>query len=387
MKKVYLSVLGLMMVLFGLGQSTPDNVDVGLFNNGAHGSNGSSGANVEVALRIKPGGTSYTAVPAAEDFVMYFFVPKADFAISDVINIVQTNTSIYGATGTMTFQGFVDIGDPNYLYCGIVLNAAGGMNLSSLSSVTNAWSFAYTISFTPTKTSAQYNNLRIVDQTNNGFLSGVFGSTTYTTLQMSTQNQLTSTALSTLPVSLLNFSGYKSVGKNTLKWTTSSEQNNRGFEIQRSSDGVNYGPIGFVNSQAIGGTSSTNLSYSFDDNNPSGQKQYYRLKQQDLDGNSKLSNIVLITRDKPTSLSLAGLFPNPTREKLNVIIETPQRDRVTVVVTDMTGKIVKQQLETVDVGSNTVLLDVARLASGSYLVKLVCQSGDCQMNAAQFNKE
>ena len=132
MKKTFLILLTALVSLASFGQTNPNNVDVGLFNNGAHGSNGSSGANIEIGLRVKPGGAAYTAVPAAEDFIMYFVFPKTDFSETDVINIVQANTSIYGATGTMTFQGLADIGDPLYLYCGIVLNNAGGMNLSSL---------------------------------------------------------------------------------------------------------------------------------------------------------------------------------------------------------------------------------------------------------------
>src|ERR1700741_3689114 len=98
MKKTFLILFASIISLMSIGQTSPNNVDVGLFYNGAHGSNVASGASVEIGLRIKPGGTAYTAVPAAEDFIMYFIVPKADFSVTDVINIVQPNTAIYGAT-------------------------------------------------------------------------------------------------------------------------------------------------------------------------------------------------------------------------------------------------------------------------------------------------
>lgn len=192
--------------------------------------------------------------------------------------------------------------------------------------------------------------------------------------------------LISLPVNLLNFSGYKNGSKNTLNWTVASEVNNRGFEVQRSTDGVNYSAIGFVNSQ-VGGYTNSEVRYTFDDNNPAGKRQYYRLNQKDIDGNSKLSNIVVLSRDKPTELSIGGLFPNPASTKVNVIIDAPGRDKVTVVVTDMLGKIVKQQQENVDTGSNTVGIDIANLAGGSYLVKLRCQSSDCETAAAKFNKQ
>jgi hypothetical protein len=191
-----------------------------------------------------------------------------------------------------------------------------------------------------------------------------------------------------LPVSLINFSGYKSGTKNTLRWTTANEQNSQGFEVQRASDGVNYASIGFVNSAAAGGVSSSDLSYAFDDNNPGAtKKQYYRLKQIDIDGRSKLSNIVMITGDKPKLLGIGGLFPNPASTVVNVLIDAPGRDNVTLVITDMSGKTVKQQSAGVETGSNTVPMDIAKLAAGSYLVKVLCKSSDCETAVAKFNKQ
>ncbi|MBL0181987.1 MAG: hypothetical protein IPP96_06695 [Chitinophagaceae bacterium] len=133
------------------------------------GSNSGSGADLIFALRIKPTGLSYTAIPAAEDFYMYLRLPKSDFAETDIINIVQKNATILGGTGDMIFQGIFDLGDPLYLYAGMALNAPAGMNLSSLNAGTNAWSYVFSINFTPSKTTAQVNQLRIIDQVNNAF--------------------------------------------------------------------------------------------------------------------------------------------------------------------------------------------------------------------------
>jgi hypothetical protein len=191
--------------------------------------------------------------------------------------------------------------------------------------------------------------------------------------------------LISLPVNLINFSGYKNGGKNTLNWTVASEVSNRGFDVQRSTDGVNYSSIGFVNSQ-VGGYSNSEVHYTFDDNSLVGKKQYYRLNQKDIDGNSKLSNIVVITRDKPTELSIGGIFPNPASTQVNVIIDAPQRDKVTLVVTDMAGKTVIQQQANIDLGSNTIPVNIAKLAGGSYLIKLTCQTSGCQTATAKFNK-
>ena len=50
-----------------------------------------------------------------------------------------------------------------------------------------------------------------------------------------------------LPVSLLSFSGYRDGNINRLQWTTASEQNNQGFDVERSKDGISFFSVGFVN--------------------------------------------------------------------------------------------------------------------------------------------
>jgi hypothetical protein len=194
-------------------------------------------------------------------------------------------------------------------------------------------------------------------------------------------------ALVSLPVNLLNFSGYKSGSKNVLKWTTANENNNVGFEVQRSLDGSNYSYLGFVNTQASGGTSSSSLSYTFDDNSPAGKKQYYRLRQIDVDAHAKLSSVVLITGDKSTGFNMGGIFPNPARDQVNVLINAVRRDDITLVVTDVLGRTVKQKAANVETGSNTIPIDISSLASGSYMVKLICKSSDCEDVVAKFNKQ
>jgi hypothetical protein len=193
-----------------------------------------------------------------------------------------------------------------------------------------------------------------------------------------------STDLNPLPISLLSFSGYKDGIRNQLRWTTSSEQNNSGFEVQRSADGVNYISIGSVSSQATGGNSTIPLNYSFTDNSVIGSRQYYRLRQVDLSGNSKFSNIVLIKGDKPVSLMIDGLFPNPASTLVNVLIAAPDKDKVTVVITDMMGRTMIQQLVNVETGSSTIPVDISRLTNGTYMIKLVCP--DCHRDESVVAK-
>jgi len=190
----------------------------------------------------------------------------------------------------------------------------------------------------------------------------------------------------TLPTSLLSFAGQREGAVNRLRWTTTTEQNNKGFTMQRSADGINYSDLGFVNSRATGGNSVDALEYGFVDNNPVGTKQYYRLRQEDLDGRTKLSNVVLIKGNKPMSLSIGGLFPNPASTEISVLLDAPVKDKVTLLIIDAAGKTVLQKIVNIETGSNTIPVNIASLTNGSYLVKMVCNS-NCETAVSKFVKQ
>jgi hypothetical protein len=189
-----------------------------------------------------------------------------------------------------------------------------------------------------------------------------------------------------LPVTLLTFSGYRNGNHNLLKWTTVSEFNNLGFQVERSTDGLNYTPIGFVNSLAVNGNSNIVLNYTFIDNNIAGSKQYYRLRQTDTYGREKLSNVVLIKGPRPTLLSIGGLYPNPANDIVNVVVDAPNHDEITLVITDVNGRLLKQQDATVESGSNTIAVDITKFVNGSYFVKIICRS-DCKTQVSKFVKQ
>ncbi|MEI2738296.1 MAG: hypothetical protein V9F01_05880 [Chitinophagaceae bacterium] len=141
-----------------------------------------------------------------------------------------------------------------------------------------------------------------------------------------------------LPTNLVAFSGQKEGSVNKLRWITATESNNLGFEVQRSTDGINYTVISFVNTLAMGGNSNDILNYNYADNNPPGSKQYYRLRQIDVDNHSKFSNIILIKDNKALTLAIAGLFPNPATGLINIMLEAPLHENVTLLIMDAAGQ-------------------------------------------------
>lgn len=97
--------------------------------------------------------------------------------------------------------------------------------------------------------------------------------------------------LNPLPVTLLKFEGRP--GNNAtsiLSWSTSSEQNSKDFDIEKSTDGINYFKIGSV---IAAGNSTAQKEYSYVDHKLS-PVNYYRLRMNDRDGRNKLSQVVLV---------------------------------------------------------------------------------------------
>jgi hypothetical protein len=178
-------------------------------------------------------------------------------------------------------------------------------------------------------------------------------------------------------------SGYFQSSERVQLTLVAQERDVQAYEVERSEDGRNWITAGSVSSL---GNSSVQRNYTFADNNISGLKQLYRLRQVDLNGASKLSNIVTINGVRPTVLALSGLFPNPAVSKVNLMVDAPQKDNLTIMVMDAVGRLVKTQRSFVDQGSNTLQVDVTGLAQGSYLIKVTCESG-CQTLTGKFIKE
>ncbi len=189
-----------------------------------------------------------------------------------------------------------------------------------------------------------------------------------------------------LPVAIVNFKGEKIGTQNVLSWTTASEVNNAGFEIQRSADGTNFSKLAFIDTKANNGNSSQALTYSYTDIKPFTSNGYYRLKQLDKDGKLSLSEIVLIKGVKPSKLELVSVYPNPAINTINIGLVTPKADKITFVISDITGKIVISKSANVISGDSNLQLDITALAKGTYTVKAVCANG-CETAISKFVKQ
>jgi hypothetical protein len=177
-----------------------------------------------------------------------------------------------------------------------------------------------------------------------------------------------------LPVGITQFTGEPQGSKNVLRWIIATEQNNKGFEIQRSVDGTNFTSIGFVASKFAQG-SGASASYSFDDAKPFLNTNHYRLKQVDNDGRATHTNIVTLKGQRPITLQLSGLYPNPATASLNLLFNAPANDKISIVITDFAGRVVMRQLAGIIAGDNKLSLNIAQLSAGSYMIKTVSKGG------------
>jgi hypothetical protein len=173
----------------------------------------------------------------------------------------------------------------------------------------------------------------------------------------------------TTPVELTSFSGAAATNGVKLTWATATETNNKGFEIQKSTDGKTYSEVGFV----VGsGTSAHVKSYSFTDanSNKSGVV-YYRLKQIDYDGTSVLSNAIQVNAGVPLAFALNQNYPNPFNPTTKISYSVPTTGLVTLKVYNITGEEVATLVNEVKApGNYNIDFNASKLASGVYFYKM-----------------
>jgi hypothetical protein len=155
-----------------------------------------------------------------------------------------------------------------------------------------------------------------------------------------------------LPIELVAFEAKTASNSILLSWTTASEKNNIGFDIERSYDGTDFQKIAFVK-----GAGTTHLVQQYTYTHASVQAiTYYRLKQVDTDGKFEYSKVVSVESNGD------GLKVYPTLVSDGLLtVQGAQSDDFTV--TNLFG-------QTVLIGKTSPQINVSNLAKGSYLLKI-----------------
>jgi hypothetical protein len=168
-----------------------------------------------------------------------------------------------------------------------------------------------------------------------------------------------------LPLSWLSFTAERS-GKFDviLNWSTANETNNDHFEIERSTDGVNFAKLGSVAAQK---NVTAVQSYSYTDVYIPSGTIYYRIKQVDKDGKFGYSKLALI---KGNAVSMSWTVqPNPATDHATVTFNSDAPD-ATIYLTDVTGRIVYRKILPVVTAGNELSVPVGDLSKGVYLLRI-----------------
>ncbi len=188
-------------------------------------------------------------------------------------------------------------------------------------------------------------------------------------------NQLDDTPL---PVELQSFKATNQKGSTVeLEWSTATEVNNYGFEIERkviksgkenSEINSDWEKVAFI--EGAGNSNSTKV-YSFKDKNPVGGTVFaYRLKQIDIDGTFKYSDEIEV-KVLPSKYELFQNYPNPFNPTTKIKFSLPENAKVKVSVYDVLGRELKTLVnKNFEAGYHSVNFDANKFTSGVYIYSI-----------------
>ena len=167
---------------------------------------------------------------------------------------------------------------------------------------------------------------------------------------------------SVLPVTFTNFTGIIKDNKAALTWSTSREENNSYFIIERSANGRTYDSVGRIQAGI-----STSNTYSFTENNTNAIS-YYRLKQVDISGTYVYSTVITV-KNTGSSREMT-VYPTQATSTIQYVVSNNAQATATVQVFTIAGQPVISERTILQQGMNIKSLNVAQLATGAYILKL-----------------
>jgi len=177
-----------------------------------------------------------------------------------------------------------------------------------------------------------------------------------------------------IPVELTSFTATVQIGKVNLNWTTATETNNLGFEIERKilndQNFSEWEKIGFTEGH---GTTTEQQEYSYldDVSNIQASSFAYRLKQIDYDGSYEYSDELLVDISVPVDFALQQNYPNPFNPVTTISYSLPIKSQVELVVYNTLGASVLQLVNAEkEAGSYKIEFKATGLPSGVYFYKL-----------------
>jgi hypothetical protein len=171
-----------------------------------------------------------------------------------------------------------------------------------------------------------------------------------------------------VPVELTSFTAKASGVDVELNWSTATETNNQGFEVERKIAGGGYEQAGYV---AGFGTTTEPKSYSFIDTDLQEGNYTYRIKQIDYDGAYEYSAEVSVEVEIPLEYSLEQNYPNPFNPATTIKYSLAEDGYVKLAVYNMLGEEVATVVNTTQkAGRYEVNFNAIKLSSGVYVYRI-----------------
>ncbi|NOX67517.1 MAG: T9SS type A sorting domain-containing protein [Chlorobi bacterium] len=185
-------------------------------------------------------------------------------------------------------------------------------------------------------------------------------------------------SLAPLPVELTSFTATTITKGTMLNWSTATEVNNYGFEVERKSSFTlqnesgdsfyKWEKIGFVEGH---GNSNSPNDYSFFDNSSVVGEVSYRLKQIDTDGGFEYSDVVTVTSNKLAKYELHQNYPNPFNPSTLINYSLAKDSRVSIIIYNVLGQKVTELVnKKQSAGNYEIKFDASNLTSGLYFYRL-----------------
>ncbi|MFD2784522.1 matrixin family metalloprotease [Hymenobacter rubripertinctus] len=165
-----------------------------------------------------------------------------------------------------------------------------------------------------------------------------------------------------LPVTLVRFGAVRQGRQVVLSWETATELNSDFFAVETSATGTDDWQE-LARQPAAGTTSSARTYRYLDPRPPLAARQYYRLRQQDIDGSVHYSSVVVVAR--PNEMAGLSAYPNPFTHELTLRVPAPVA--ATVRLLSLTGQVVHTQV--LPAGQLAPTLSTPALRPGVYLLE------------------
>jgi Secretion system C-terminal sorting domain len=186
-------------------------------------------------------------------------------------------------------------------------------------------------------------------------------------------NALTGTTCSVLPINVESFVGNFINCKTQLNWKLTNTIGMANVDIERSSDGINFGVLKNISVDA-----GNNIAQNFADVNPAKANNYYRLVFTELDGKKTQSKIIAVKNTCNDGKSMISIYPNPVIKNSDIHIDIVSTvvGNAEVRLLNSVGQLVTKKTIVTKIGNNNTNLSSADMRAGIYLAYVTLANGE-----------